>query len=88
MQLSDFKIGEAFYTGSGKWICLDIGTRCIIAVKEESALKRLEEHFIIDNPTLQDVLDRFDIVGGTPFWEMDFGGCRKEDTFTKRSNIV
>jgi hypothetical protein len=32
MKLSDFKIGEAFYAGTLKWQCTDIGTRTIAAI--------------------------------------------------------
>ena len=34
MKIKEFKIGESFYTGSGKWICTDIGSRVIVAVKK------------------------------------------------------
>lgn len=33
MKKEGFKIGKAFFTGSGKWRCTDIGTRVIIAMK-------------------------------------------------------
>jgi len=33
MQLTDFKIGMEFRTGSGLWRCTDIGTRTIIAIQ-------------------------------------------------------
>lgn len=29
-----FKIGESFWTGSGEWVCTDIGIRVIVAVKK------------------------------------------------------
>ncbi len=34
MNLEEFKIGGYFRTGSGRWICADIGSKCIVAVKE------------------------------------------------------
>lgn len=36
MKHSDFKIGEYFYTLTGKWKCTDIGTRVIIAYQIET----------------------------------------------------
>jgi len=33
MKKSEFKIGEDFYTESGKWRCTDIGTRTIAAIQ-------------------------------------------------------
>ena len=33
MNRTEFRIGIEFYTGSGKWRCTDIGTRCIAAIK-------------------------------------------------------
>jgi hypothetical protein len=35
MKREDFKIGEQFYTGSGRWICTDKGTKNILAIKTE-----------------------------------------------------
>ena len=31
MTIDQFKIGEWFWTGSGPWMCTDIGTRVIVA---------------------------------------------------------
>ena len=33
MKHADFKIGEEFWTGAGKWRVTDIGTRTIIAIR-------------------------------------------------------
>lgn len=33
MKREQFRIGCVFYTGSGAWICTDIGTRVIVAVQ-------------------------------------------------------
>ena len=33
MELSDFVIGETFWTHGGQFRCTDIGTRVVIAVK-------------------------------------------------------
>ena len=34
MTKDQFKIGEKFWTGSGEWVCTDIGTRVIVAKHE------------------------------------------------------
>ena len=51
MKHSDFKIGEKFYTGSGRWICTDIGTRVIVAKKDDP------------NADEEIVFDRYDFGG-------------------------
>lgn len=33
MEHSDFTIGLYFYTSTGKWLCTDVGTRTICAIK-------------------------------------------------------
>ena len=33
MEKKDFKIGQGFFTATGKWRCTDIGTRVIVAIK-------------------------------------------------------
>lgn len=33
MKPEEFKIGDEFYTHTGKWRCTDVGTRTIIAIK-------------------------------------------------------
>mgnify|MGYP001578399160 CR=1 FL=1 len=46
MTKTEFKIGKTFYTGGGTWICTDIGTRVIVAIrvgvlaKDESRTER------------------------------------------------
>lgn len=38
MRRDQFRIGGTFFTGSGAWICTDIGTRVIVAI-EQSLLR-------------------------------------------------
>lgn len=33
MKLEEFQVGQTFYTGSGAWVCTDVGKRTIIAAK-------------------------------------------------------
>lgn len=35
MTKDEFKIGEDFYTATGRWMCTDIGTRTIVAIKHD-----------------------------------------------------
>lgn len=35
MKKSDFKIGKDFFTASGRWMCTDIGSRTIAAIKKD-----------------------------------------------------
>lgn len=61
MTHADFKIGAEFFTGSGKWVCTDIGTRVIVA------LKAREDGAIGAGPPYAECEMVFD--------EYDFGGC-------------
>lgn len=36
MTHSDFRKGERFRSATGEWICTDIGTRVIVAIRVES----------------------------------------------------
>lgn len=62
MELADFNIGLIFFTGSGKWICTDIGTRTITASK-------IENDIIED---LEVVFDSFDFGGCSKINELRF----------------
>ncbi len=62
MNLEDFKVGEKFYTESGEWVCLDKGTRTVLAIKKE-------EYNAIENWDCQS--DSSLVV----FYPYDFGGC-------------
>ena len=42
MELSDFAIGETFWTHAGAFRCTDIGTRVVVAVKLDRARLRAE----------------------------------------------
>lgn len=62
MILEEFKVGEVFRTESGEWICLDKGTRTVLAIKKE-------EYNTVENWDCQS--DKDIIV----FYPYDFGGC-------------
>lgn len=64
MEHSDFRIGQDFYTGSGKWRCTDIGTRTIVAIKLDAGVNTYA------GPPY--------VVEEVVFDEYDFGGCRFE----------
>ena len=59
MTLEQFKIGEPFYTATGKWICVDVGSYFVLAIKESSysEYSQGEEH-----PNLV-IFDRWDFEG-------------------------
>jgi hypothetical protein len=59
MELSDFMVGESFYTASGTWIIADVGTRWVIAFKVKPFQKNVADD------------ERDNIV----FYEYDFAGC-------------
>ena len=63
MDLEDFYIGLRFFTGSGEWLCTDIGTRTIIAIRIQDE----PEKYWINGPP-------YDIEENV-FDDFDFGGC-------------
>jgi len=60
MKHSEFKINQFFYSVTGRWLCTDIGTRIIAAIK-------LDKDVIYSGPPydIQEVV----------FDEYDFEGC-------------
>jgi len=58
MKLSEFKIGEWFFTGSGEWKCTDIGTRTVVAIKKEDL-----ERAVLKNPPFDVCESVFDEYG-------------------------
>lgn len=62
MKLSEFRIGEVFRTGSGEWVCTDIGTRTILAVEKEEYERNSGQLIYCD-----------EVV----FFDYDFEGCWK-----------
>ena len=61
MILEEFKIGESFFTETGEWICTDIGTRVIVAIK-------VGDNDWMHGPPYavpEDVFDEYDIGGCT-----------------------
>ena len=69
MQISDFKIGEDFYTTTSKWRCTDIGTHFIIAIRwpdpqHEPAESALSDLWLAGPPYVlpQEVLSQEDML--------------------------
>ena len=61
MTRDEFRIGQEFYTASGKWRCTDIGTRVIVAIKldqEDSRNYNGPAYSIVEH-----VFDEYDIEG-------------------------
>jgi hypothetical protein len=72
MEHKDFRIGEYFFTATGRWKCTDVGSRVIVAIK----VPRNPEH------------ETGEVWSGPPFClvehvfdEDDFGGCNQEDVY-------
>lgn len=62
MDINEFKIGDFFFTGSGRWVCVDKGSLFVLAIKEDKIntyVKGEESSDIV-------IFDRW-----------DFGGCWK-----------
>lgn len=72
MEFEDFKIGEAFWAGSGKWMVLDKGQESIVATRWSN---------LIDHPSSHpaDICNwhEYDLI---VFFDDDFGGC---DTYNR-----
>lgn len=66
MDLNDFKIGNWFTTEAGKWLILDRGQRCVIAIREDQI--RLAKNR--GSYTWEEQL-----VYASIFDPYDFGGC-------------
>lgn len=60
MKLLDFEIDGFFYTATGKWRVVDVGTWTIIAYKEEEGEDENEGAYDVN-----------DII----FYDYEFGGC-------------
>lgn len=60
MKHNEFKIGEDFFTATGRWRCTDIGTRVIVAIQPVA-------HWCAGPPYScpEVVFDEFDIEGCT-----------------------
>ncbi|MDQ7047977.1 MAG: hypothetical protein Q9M39_10395 [Sulfurovum sp.] len=72
MKYQDFKIGEEFYTNTGKWRCTDIGTRVVIAISLDQKDKR---NYNESPYSVQEAV----------FDEYDFEGCYRNE-ITKQSS--
>lgn len=61
MKLDDFNIGKHFFTAEGEWVCTDIGTRTIAAVKYKELLisgDKMPPYSIVEH-----LFDLYDIDG-------------------------
>ena len=72
MELSDFKIGNWFYTATGRWYILDRGQRTVVAISESSKVEAMRAGCVEWDEMLP-YADLFD-----PY---DFGGCDECDSF-------
>ena len=68
MKLKQFKIGKRFTTATGTWVCVDIATRHILAVKEDPK-----------NPELTLLIKFRDSLEPTVFSLDDMNACRPID---------
>lgn len=69
MNHSDFYIGQTFITGTGRWLCTDIGSRVVVAVQQASGQAEVSKEAIKGPPyEVQEVV----------FDEYDFSGCVME----------
>lgn len=66
MNHSDFKVGDTFYSGSGKWLCTDKGSRVIVAIHMEDG----RDPSWLKGPPYA--------VAEHVFDEYDMDGCSKE----------
>ncbi len=79
MKLNEFEIGGFFWTGSGKWKCIDVATKHVIAVKWEKVKTELtisdgkskKKKFV----TLDPNKDSVHYFAMTVFSAYDFDGC-------------
>jgi len=62
MDINEFEIGDFFFTGSGRWVCVDKGSLFVLAIKEDKLNTYVEGE------------ESSDIV---IFDRWDFGGCWK-----------
>jgi|LGOV01.1.fsa_nt_gb predicted TPR repeat methyltransferase len=61
MTLKQFKIGKHFFTTEGEWVCTDVGTRTIAAVKLKELLASGDKeppYSIVEH-----LFDRYDMDG-------------------------
>jgi hypothetical protein len=80
MKLKDFTIGGYFYTATGRWYCIDIATKHILAVNadEEILLSSSHEDTVLVWDDLSET-ERQTLLEPKAFSEDDFGGCRLEE---------
>ncbi len=61
MTKDEFRIGQEFYTATGKWRCTDIGTRVIVAIKLDQGDPRNYDRSPYS--VVEHVFDEYDIEG-------------------------
>lgn len=60
MTLSQFKIGQVFYTATGPWVCTDVGTRVVVAISKAT----LDQHPAgPPYEVVEHVFDEYDLLG-------------------------
>lgn len=70
MEHREFQVGRAFWCGDNKFLCTDMGTRTIIAVR--IGAKEMEDPSWLNGPPFA--------VDEVVFDEDDIKGCSKERT--------
>lgn len=75
MKHGDFSIGKKFRTATGEWLCTDVGTRVIAAIKIDD----LEDASWAKGPPYA--------VQETVFDENDFGGCQPAEAKEDAANV-
>ena len=70
MKHRDFKVGEAFFTAAGGWMCVDKGSKTVIAYKLTP--KSVKEK-------------SWDLQDNVIFYEYDLGGCDRINNFVEKT---
>ena len=68
MLLNEFEKGKSFWTGTGEWICTDIGTRTIAAVRKDDMIDQYGK-------VVEDPVSCSELI----FHRYDWGGCWKTE---------
>ena len=64
MVLSDFRTGLEFWMSGHKWLCTDVGSRTVIAIKLDPDLIRMDSTWFGDPPyaVLEHVIDECSLL--------------------------
>lgn len=77
MTFDDFVVGEEFYSGGGKWICISKDKSRKMDLPQDYVTKsRITAKKIKNHPRMLGV-----ILSESVFEDYDFGGCSKTDRF-------